>query len=30
VTITFPSAAGNASQNGTVSLSGMNVTLTQD
>jgi alternate signal-mediated exported protein len=30
VTVTFPSAAGNASQNGTVSLSGMNVTLTQD
>jgi alternate signal-mediated exported protein len=30
VTITFPTAAGNASQNGQVSLSGMKVTLTQD
>ena len=30
VTVTFPSSADNASQNGTVSLSGMNVTLTQD
>jgi alternate signal-mediated exported protein len=30
VTVTFPSAADNASQNGRVSLSGMNVTLTQD